>query len=387
VRSASTVVVGAGVIGSSVAWHLASRGARDIVVVDGAGGPGGGSTAAATGGFRAQYATAINVRLSLLAREKLLRFADEVGGDPGYRPAGYLWIATDPAQLNALRDAHAIQRQEGLHEAVEVTPDEIAGLQPAIARAGIVGGAFCPTDGYIRPRAIQDGYREAALRLGVTFAWGAAVEGFELDTSGAVSAVRTTRGPIACGAVVNAAGAWARPVAKLAGVDLPVDPLRRQMAATLPTTAVASDAPMTLYCGDGFHFRERDGRVILSWPTPGNPDDPFDTRVEAPWLDAVAAKKDALVPALRGVPLDPAACWAGLYEMSPDRHAILGPSASRPNFFLVNGSSGHGVMHAPALGQLVSEMLLDGRTGSLDVSVLAPDRFALGRAIAAPEVL
>lgn len=386
-RSASTVVVGAGVIGASVAWHLASRGARDVLVVDGARGPGGGSTAAATGGFRAQYATAINVRLSLLAREKLRRFGDEVGADPGYRPAGYLWIATDAAQLRALRDARRIQHAEGLLEAVDVTPDEMARLQPAIALAGIVGGAFCPTDGYIQPRAIQDGYTEAAVRLGVTFAWDEAVRGFALDPSGTVSTVLTTRGPISCGAVVNAAGAWAGAVAKLAGVALPIQPLRRQMAATFPTAAVARGAPMTLYCGDGFHFRERDGRVILSWPTPGNADDPFDIRVEPAWLDAVAAKKDALVPALRGVPLDPRASWAGLYEMSPDRHAILGRASTRPNFFLVNGSSGHGVMHAPALGQLLAEILLDGEARSLDVGALAPDRFALGRAIAAPEVL
>jgi sarcosine oxidase subunit beta len=387
VRTASTVVVGAGVIGASVAWHLAARGAKDVLVVDGAKGPGFGSTAAATGGFRAQYATAINVRLSLFAREKLLRFADEVGADPGYRPAGYLWIATDEEQLSALRTARAIQHAEGLHEAVEVTADDIAGLQPAVARAGIVGGAFCPTDGYIKPRAIQDGYQEAARRLGVTFAWDEPLRGIELDGSGTAAAVLTTRGKISCGAVVNAAGAWAGSVARLAGVDLPVQPLRRQMAATVPTTAVASGAPMTLYCGDGFHFRERDGRVILSLPTPGNSDDPFDTRVEPAWLDAVAAKRDALVPALRGVPLDPGASWAGLYEMSPDRHAILGPASLRRNFFLVNGSSGHGVMHAPALGHLLAEILLDGEARSLDVGALAPNRFALGRAIAAPEVL
>jgi sarcosine oxidase subunit beta len=127
--------------------------------------------------------------------------------------------------------------------------------------------------------------------------------------------------------------------------------------------------------------------VIFSWPTPGRADDPFDTRVEPEWLHAVAEMRDRLVPVLRGVPLDPEASWAGLYEMSPDRHVILGTSASAPNFFLVNGSSGHGVMHAPALGQLLAEIILDGKAASLDVTQLAPDRFARGRAIPAPEVL
>ena len=379
--------MGAGVIGASVAWHLAARGAKDVVVVDAAAGPGGGSTAAATGGFRAQYATAINVRLSLLARAKLLRFAHEIGADPGFRQAGYLWIATDAAQLRTLAAARAVQHAEGLHEAVEVSPSEIARLQPAVKLDGILGGAFCPTDGFIQPRAIQDGYREAATRLGVSFVWGERVIGFDFDAADAIAAVWTSRDAIACDAVVNAAGAWAGPLAKLAGVDLPVVPLRRQMAVTVPTRAISPDAPMTLFCGDGFHFRERDGRVIVSWPTPGNPDDPFDTRVEPAWLEAVAVKKEALVPALRGVPLDPKGCWAGLYEMSPDRHALVGPAPSVRNFFLVNGSSGHGVMHAPALGQLLAELILDGKAASLDATVLAPDRFALGRAIAAPEVL
>jgi sarcosine oxidase subunit beta len=387
VKRASVVVVGAGVIGASVAWHLATRGTRGILVLDSSPAPGGGSTGAATGGFRAQFATAINVRLSLLSRAKLLAFHEEVGADPGYAPAGYLWIAEDHAALAALAAARRVQHAEGLNEAVEVAPDDIARLQPGIARDGIVGGAYCPTDGYIRPRQILEGYIRAAERSGVAFRWGEPVTGFDLGSGGAIAAVRTARGTIACDAVVNAAGAWAGPLAALAGVELPVRPLRRQMASTEKTGAIASGAPMTLYCGDGFHFRERDGRVILSWPTPGRVDDPFDRSVEPSWLDEVAAKKDARIPVLRGVPLDPSASWAGLYEMSPDRHAILGTAGTPSNFFLVNGSSGHGVMHSPALGQLAAEILLDGSARALDASPLAPNRFTLGRPIESPEVL
>lgn len=386
-KRAAIVVVGAGVIGASVAWHLASRGARGILVLDSLPGPGGGSTGAATGGFRAQFATAINVRLSLLARAKLLTFRDEVGADPGYAQAGYLWIAEDDAALAALRAARVVQHAEGLSEAVEVGPGDVWRLQPGIARDGIAGGAYCPTDGYIAPRQILEGYIRAARRSGVTFAWNETVTGFDVGPGGSIATVRTSRDAIGCEIVVNAAGAWAGPLAALAGVDLPVRPLRRQMAATEATRAIAGGAPMTLYCSDGFHFRERDGRVILSWPTPGNADDPFDRSVEPAWLHEIAKKKDARIPALRGVPLDPAASWAGLYEMSPDRHAILGTAASRSNFFLVNGSSGHGVMHAPALGQLAAEIVLDGKAAALDATPLSPNRFALGRSIASPEVL
>lgn len=385
-KPASTVIVGGGVIGASVAWHLAARGAENVVVLDRSTG-GDGSTAAATGGYRAQFATAMNVRLSLLAREKLLRFRDEVGADPGYVAAGYLWIAEDQQALAALGAAREVQHREGLLEAVAVGPGDVARLQPAIALEGILGGAYCPTDGYIRPRSIQQGYREAAERLGARFAWDAPVTGFDRDPAGRIVAVRTPRDRVPCDNVVNAAGAWSREIAALASVELPVVPLRRQMASTVPTSALPSDAPMTLYCRDGFHFRERDGRVILSWPTPGKPGDPFDTSVEPSWLSRVAAIKDERVPALRGVPLNPAASWAGLYEMSPDRHAILGPAASVPNLFLVNGSSGHGVMHAPALGQLLAEIILDGRASTLDATPLAPDRFANGRSFGSSELL
>jgi sarcosine oxidase subunit beta len=387
VRAAATVVVGAGVVGASVAWHLASRGARDVLVLDAAPGPGGGSTAAATGGFRAQFASAINVRLSLLARTKLLRFRDEIGADPGYVPCGYLWIAEDDPTLEALQRARAVQKAAGLHESVTVGPDDVVRLQPAVTRRGIVGGAYCPSDGFIVPRAIQDGYIDAARRLGVRFAWGSTVTGFNLDASSRIVAVHTSRESFACDAVINAAGAFAGQVAALAGVELPVTPLKRQVASTIPSRAIPSEAPMTIYCRDGFHFRERDGRVLLLWPAPPTLGDAFDTHVEPSWLAEVASKADARVPALRGIPFDPSHSWAGLYEMSPDRHAIVGGAEAVPNFFLVNGSSGHGVMHAPALGQLVAELVLDGKTESLDIAPLSPGRFTSGRALPVSDVL
>src|SRR5262249_18951761 len=163
-RPTAVAVVGGGVMGASVAWHLATRGVRDVVVLDRGARPGEGSTARATGGFRAQYASAINVRLSLLAREKLFRFADEVGVDPGYVQAGYLWLATTARELELLREGLVVQHGEGLTEAVEVRADDVARLNPAACLDGVAGGAFCPTDGFIRPLAILEGYVTAARR-------------------------------------------------------------------------------------------------------------------------------------------------------------------------------------------------------------------------------
>lgn len=371
----AVTVVGAGVMGASLAWHLTARGCRDVVLIDRGAGPGAGSTSRATGGFRAQYATAINVRLSLLSRSKLGRFAEEVGGDCGLIQAGYLWLATTEAELAALDAARAVQHAEGLREARGVTPEDIARLNPAVRLDGIRGGAFCPADGFISPMGILAGYLDAAVRSGARVMWGTEVVGFDTDASGRVVAARTTSGRVEADVFVNAAGPWAG----MLGIDVPVTPLRRQVALTVPTPVLPPSMPMTIFAGDGFHLRVRDGRVMLLLPTPGLPGAPFATPVDPEWIGQVAAIARVRVPALADVPIDVGRSWAGLYEMSPDHHALLGTAPGYRNVFLMNGSSGHGVMHAPALGHLLAEILLDGRTSTLDVSALDPVRFSQGR--------
>ena len=318
------------------------------------------------------------MRLSLLARERLGRFQADTGVDPGYAQAGYLWLAANEAELAETRAGQRVQHAEGLAEAVEVGPEDAFRINPALAREGIAGGVFCPTDGFIRPLRLLEGYLTAGARCGVRVDWGAEATGLDLRPDGSISAVRTSRGPIAVDAVVNAAGAWASAVARWAGLELPVVPLRRQVAATAPCDLLPETMPMTIYAGDGFHFRVRDGRVLLLWPTPGVEGRPFDDSVDPAWVRQVTETAHARVPVLRQATVDPEACWAGLYEMSPDKHAILGPAPGCPNLFLVNGSSGHGVMHAPALGLLLAEIMSEGQATSLDASALRPARFAEG---------
>ncbi|HEX5042918.1 MAG TPA: FAD-dependent oxidoreductase [Candidatus Polarisedimenticolaceae bacterium] len=360
------LVVGAGMMGASVAYHLARGGCRDVVVLDRGPRPGSGSTGRATGGFRAQFGTAIHVRLSLLSRSKLQLFHVETGGDAGYVPAGYLWLATRETDLTALRAARAVQLAEGLREAVEVTPREVASLNPAIRTEGVLGGTFCPTDGFLSPLGLLGGYVTAATRLGVRFLWGEHVR--ELHGSAAV----TSTGRHTAGTLVNAAGPWAGAL-----THIPVVPLRRQVAVTVPTEVLAPTMPMTIFTDDGFHLRVRDGRVLLLRASPGAAD-PFDASVDPAWVTSVTAEAHTRVPALRNVPIDRASCWAGLYEMSPDRHALLGRAPGFSNLYLINGSSGHGVMHAPALGQLLAEIILEGKARTLDVRPLRPERFAEG---------
>jgi sarcosine oxidase subunit beta len=387
VRSAEVVVIGAGVIGASVAYHLARMGCGPILVLERHRALGRGSTGRATGGFRAQFGSEMNVRLSLLARAKLLRFEEELGVDPGYRPCGYLFLAGEGEQLEVLRAAKGVQRAAGLEEAREVTPSEVAEINPAIRADDLVGGVFCPTDGFIRPMQILRGYVEGGMRLGVRFEYGVECAGFEFDGSGSISAVRTSDGEVIAGSVVNAAGAWAGLVARDAGVVLPVEPLRRQAAVTHPFELLPEDMPMTIFVEDGFHFRVRDGRVLLLWPDEPDVADPFDQTVEEAWLASVVEKARSRVPSLSQTSIDREKCWAGLYEMSPDGHALLGRAPGLDNLYLVNGSSGHGVMHAPALGQLLAEVVVDGAAHTLETHELRPSRFAEGEANPAPTLL
>ncbi|HEX5031665.1 MAG TPA: FAD-dependent oxidoreductase [Candidatus Eisenbacteria bacterium] len=374
---ASVAVIGAGVVGASVAYHLARGGWREVLLLDRAERFGMGSTGAATGGFRAQFASDVNVRLSLLARERLSAFQQETGVDPGLVAAGYLWLARRAQDLEALRAALAVQRRNGFLDAREVGAREAAALNPALNPDGVLGGTFAGSDGFLRPLAILEGYLRAADRLGVTVRWNAEVTGLRRGPGG-IEAVRVGADWILVEAVVNAAGAWAAPVAALADIAVPVAPLRRQALASAPFAGLPETMPMTIWVDDGFHARVRDGRVLALMPTPGDPEDPTSTRVDPAWVASVARTARERIPVLRDADFERGTAWAGLYEMSPDGHALLGAAPGCANLFLANGSSGHGVMHAPALGLLAAEILSNGRASSMDTSALDPGRFAGG---------
>ena len=371
------VVIGAGVVGASVAYHLAARGIRDVVVLDRANGPGGGSTPRATGGFRVQFGTTINIALSLLAREKLLRFEEELGVDSGYRPYGYLFLAKSEAALHALRTANELQHANDAPEPQLIDGDEARRINPAIEDEGVIGAAYGPRDGFIRAMQILNGYTEGAKRLGVRFEYGVNVAKLRIENDRVIAAA-----DIEADVFVNAAGPWAATL----GVEIPVRPLRRQVACTIETDVLPETMPMTIRADDGFHFRVRDGRILLLRPDAPLVNDPFDASLQDEWVEDVVSRARACVPIAARVPLDRERCWAGLYEMSPDRHALLGRAPHLTNLFLANRSSGHGVMHAPALGQLLAELIAGDET-SIDIRPLRPSRFEEGEPIIGPELL
>lgn len=381
--SASVIVIGAGIIGSSVAFHLSKRGAR-VTVLERDAAPAtdlraSASCARATGGFRVQYGTEINAWLSLLAREELLEFEALTGVNPGYEPRGYVFLAQTDAEMQALEAAIGVQRRAGLEVSTLVDRDEIRALNPALNLDEVVGGSHCPWDGFVRPLEMRRGYQQAAEALGARFAFGAQVR---LERDGNSVAVLHDGQRLEADVVVNAAGAWAADVLERAGLSLPVVPVKRQIAATVPTDVLPAHMPMTIFAGDGFHLRVRDGRVLLLMPWNFAAQD---LEFDASWLPEVLRLAHARVPVLEGMPVESG--WAGLYEVSPDGHALIGAHWDAPNLILANGSSGHGVMHSPAIGRLVSELIVDGRASSLDIHALRPERFLEGEPISGNSLL
>ncbi|OGU30578.1 MAG: hypothetical protein A2X67_12250 [Ignavibacteria bacterium GWA2_55_11] len=378
-RTSDVLILGAGVTGASLAFRLAERG-MSVTVIDAGEDVGAGSTPRATGGYRAQFSSEINIRLSLFSRHMLLRFAEETGVDPEYRQCGYLFLAETEEQLAGLTAAVELQKKCGVEGVQIVRMEEIAAINPHIALNGVVGGSFGSTDGFIRPLKILEGFIMASRRQGVRFIWGEKVTGFRTNGEW-VKEVITGKHEYAAGSVVNCAGAWAGKVSGLAGADVPIRPLKRQVAATMPTDIIPPDLPLSIFLGNGFHFRERDGRVLLLLTVDPEAKDAFDTRVEHSWVQRVRTEADRWVPKLRDTQIDREACWAGLYEMTPDHHAIAGRVPGFENFYILGGSSGHGVMHSPALGLLMAELISEGKFRTLDVSALDPGRFAAGKEI------
>jgi sarcosine oxidase subunit beta len=379
------VIIGGGVVGCSIAYHLASLGCQDITVLERGRVLGEGSTGKATGGFRAQFGTEVHVRLSLMARQKLLAFKEELGVDPGYRPAGYLFCASSESQLAGLRAANEVQQRAGLDVVEFLNAQQIAERIPQVHTDDLIGGSFCPIDGFTTPLAILYGYNQAARKLGVRFQTGETVTAID-RAADSVIGVATDYALYPTRQVINAAGPWAAEIAHLAGIpDLPVQPIKRQVAVTNPFNLLPPEMPMVIDAANGFHTRLKEGRALLLWADPGQPPD-FDTTFDPAFLGQVLPMARHRIPAFEQASIDPRACYAGLYEVTPDHHGIVGWSPQVKGLFLANGFSGHGVMHAPAIGHLAAEMIL-GRQTKIDISALRPSRFAEGALNEEPAVI
>jgi sarcosine oxidase subunit beta len=341
------VVAGAGAIGASVAYHLALADARDVLLVD-RGEIAAGATSKAMGGVRQQFSTAAEVRLT----RDSIRFFEELG-PPYFHQVGYLFVATTDDGLRALEERRAVQVELGVPvEAVD--PERAATLAPGVRTEDVVGGVFCATDGVGDPVAVT---RELVRRA---------------DELGILVRERTPVADVEAEVVVIACGAYSAEVGEAYGVDLPVRPLARQLIETTPVVGLPERLPMILEAESGFHFRRRGDSLVLAMVDPA-PRWSFEETVdESLFADRLARLAHRYPPAADATV---ARAWAGLYDMTPDAHAIVGPVGD--GVYAACGFSGHGFMQAPAVGRALAETILEGES-SFDLAPYGLERFDAG---------
>jgi sarcosine oxidase subunit beta len=376
-QKASVIVVGAGVVGCSIAFQLARMGQRDVVVLEREALPGAGSTSRANGGIRAQFTTETNVRMSLLSMEILDALEEEIGEPPAYRKAGYLFLTDSPEKLAAMERAAGYQRGFGVDVEI-LDAAEVRRRLPWVA-GGRLAGTFGARDGFIDPGRLCGFFASGAAHDGVSFEYGVDVSGAE--DRGGEWVLRTADGrSFAAPVVVNAAGAWSASLGRLFGVDVPVEPVRRHLFLSGPVRDLPPVIPMTIDADTGVLVRREGERVLVAF---SNADEPagFNTACDPEFVLRFADALESRFPSVAAAGIDQRRSWAGLYEVTPDHHAILGPVPGRPGLLLATGFSGHGVMHAPAAGRCVAEMIRRGRAESVDVEALSIARFTRGALI------
>jgi sarcosine oxidase subunit beta len=380
IRPADVVIVGAGIMGVSTAYHLARRRAGRIVVVE-RDGICSGSTALASGGIRHQYANRIGIELTLHVIETFERFRDEFGVDPNFRQHGYLILVATDDELALARRNVALQQSMGV-DVTLLSADETGRRFPYLATDDLVGATFSPRDGYADPYLATTAIAARARELGVEVRTDCAVTGVR-RTGARIEGVTTIAGAVDAPIVVLAAGAWSGGLGRLAGVDVPVRPLRRSkfITAPFPFERIPAATPFVIDPHQGISMRREGAGLLLGI---GRRDEPssFDTEPDWSLREPLVERAVRRSPALADASLMRA--WAGLYEMTPDQTGILSAVPEVDGLHVIAGWSGHGFMHGPIAGQLMAEVIMDGRATTIDAAPLELARFARGELAVEP---
>ncbi|SDM47018.1 NAD(P)/FAD-dependent oxidoreductase [Allokutzneria albata] len=362
------VIVGGGVMGTSIAFHLAEAGVRDVLLLERAE-LGSGSTCKAAGGVRAQFSDGINIELGARSLAAFARFAERPGQEIDLHRSGYLFLLSRQEDVAAFERNVALQNSLGVPSRM-IDVAEARRLSPLIDTEGLIAAAFSPEDGHCTPESVVLGYATAARRLGARLRTHVTVTGIE-TTGGEVRAVHTDRGSIATDTVICAAGAWSRQVGEMAGVDLPVTPLRRQVLVTEPVPGLPPELAFTIDFASTFYFH-REGSGLLMGMSDPDQEPGFHLHRDDAWLPALSEAIRRRAPRLLDVGV--ASGWAGLYEVTPDHNALIGEEASVGRFLYATGFSGHGFLQGPAVGEVVRDLYLR-RTPVIDVAGLSAQRF------------
>jgi sarcosine oxidase subunit beta len=367
---AGVVIIGGGVMGVSTAYHLVKKGCSDVLLVERNRFFGEESTGRCAGGIRYQFSNEIDIRLSLLSIPMLERFPEELHQEIDLKHCGYLFMLSREEDIEVFRENVARQRSLGI-ETEWLSAEEVRRRTTLVDTNGILAGTFCARDGLADPSGVVQGYAKAATRLGASLLTTTEATGIE-TTGGRVCGVTTNRGKVETRVVVNAAGPWAAAVGAMAGIEIPVRPLRRQIAVTTSIGGLPRDFPMVIDFAQSLYFH-REGQGVLTGMSNLDEREGFDQSVDREWemrhLEAAVAR----MPSLANAGL--LNRWAGLYAVSPDALAILGRVPHIEGYYCINGFSGHGFMHGPICGLLLAEEILEGQARTLDIAPLRIDRF------------
>jgi sarcosine oxidase subunit beta len=381
-RRARVVVVGAGAIGLAVALQLRRAGVERVVVIDRNPSPGMGSTSRANGGVRAQFTTPVNITFSQFTIEKLRELDEVEGAQVGFRAVGYLFLTGTDAGEIGLRRSWELQRSLGV-DVEWLSAAQVLEIAPFVNVDGLSAATFCAGDGTIDPHGVVSALWAACRRLDTSFLLDTEV----LDVAGGRPArVRTAAGDIETEFVVNAGGPFARELAAMAGVDLPVVSRRRNLACTEAVPGIPDAIPMCVDNDTGVLIRREGSGFLIGFSDPADPPS-MDTTFDPAFLDAVSARVGNRFPFLEDVPINSRKCWAGLYPETPDHHAIIDAAATAPWFIQCVGFGGHGIMHSVAAGQAVTELISEGECSSFDLHPLRLSRFAEPGAVVETAVL
>lgn len=378
---ADAVIIGGGIIGMAVAFHLARENYGRIVLLEKEELLGSWSTSKAAGGIRAQFSSKVNVQMSMLSEELFCRFKEDTGSDALFDQVGYMFLLTRDEDVESFTRSVELQRSLGL--AVELLkPDEIAQYAPHVRTDDVKLATFCKDDGLADPHEFLSGYEHAARKLGVEIRLESEVTGFN-QSGGRITEVVTNQGTIPCGVVINAAGPFARRIGEMIGADIRVEPIRRQCVTTGELDFVKPSFPMVVDVASGLYCHKESKGLLLGWADP-NVQPSMDISIDPDYTDAILEKALDRMPQLETAEM--ANQWAGLYETTPDHRAIIGWEPSVAGLFHTVGFSGHGLMHAPAAGLLTAEILA-GKEPTLDISDLSPERFARGELVEETNVI
>lgn len=377
---AEVVVVGGGVMGASIAFHLAEAGVRDVLLLEQSS-LASGSTSKSAGGVRAQFSDEVNIRLGARSLELLEAFGTRPGQEIDLHRVGYLFLLSDPADVAGFEDAVRLQNALGVPTRM-LTPAQAGELAPVVRTDDLVAATFHPGDGYCSPESVVQGYAAGARAHGAVIRTGVQVAGVQTTgPAGArtVTGVRTTAGDVAAPTVICAAGAWSAAIGESAGVTLPVTPLRRQILVTEPVDAalerlVPASSPMTIDFASTFYLHREGPGVLIGMSYTGEQPG-FRLDLSDDWMPDLTAAIEHRAPALLEVGI--AHGWAGLYEVTPDHNAIIGEAAGVSRFLYATGFSGHGFLQGPAVGEVVRDLYLE-RQPFVDVAPLSVERFAGG---------